>query len=111
MKIKFALFILLLTILTGCSKPLPEDKLAYVGDWQSREMGLLILADGTVAYQRLQNGGSTSVNGPLKEFQGDNFVVGIGPLSTTFEVTTAPHKVEGQWQMVVDGVRLTKVSE
>ncbi|GAA0370114.1 hypothetical protein GCM10009092_38020 [Bowmanella denitrificans] len=107
MPVRIALFALLL-LLSACSKPLPEDKQMYAGEWQSQEMYLLILPDGTVAYKRLKNGGSTSVNGPLKEFNGNDFVVGIGPLSTTFEVSEPPHEVDGHWQMVVDGVRLTR---
>lgn len=111
MKVRNGLIAIFFLMLVACSKPLPEDKLIYSGEWQSKEMGILILADGTVSYKRLKNGGTTSVNGPLKEFQGDNFVVGIGPITTTFEVTEPPHEVDGTWQMVVDGVRLTKVSE
>ncbi|WP_233998408.1 hypothetical protein [Pseudoalteromonas sp. T1lg48] len=71
-------------------------------------MRLLILADGTVDYKRLKNGGTTSINAPLQEFEGDDFVVGLGFFNTRFEVTQAPHQVNGQWQMVVDGVLLTK---
>jgi len=69
--------ITLVLLLIGCAEPLPEDRLHYVGEWQSKEMKLLILADGTVAYKRLKSGGSTSINGPLKEFVGDDFTVGI----------------------------------
>lgn len=108
MNIKIAAILLFLMVLTGCSKPLPDDKLMYAGEWQSREMYLLILPDGTVAYERLKNGGTTSINGPLKEFNGDNFVVGFGPFNSNFEVSEPPHLVDGQWQMVVDGVRLTR---
>ncbi len=74
-------------------------------------MGLLILSDGTVAYKRLKSSGTTSVNGPLKEFRGDDFVVIFGPVVKTFKVSEPSHEVGGKWQMVVDGVRLTRVSE
>ena len=97
--------------LAACSNPLPEDRIDYVGEWQSKEMGLLILQDGTVAYKRLKGGGSTSVNGPLKEFVGNDFAVGFLFLTTTFKVSEPPHQIDGTWQMVVDGVRLTKVKE
>ncbi|MFV1980009.1 MAG: hypothetical protein ACC655_02555 [Rhodothermia bacterium] len=97
------------SLLVGCSEPLPESKQDYVGDWQSKEMRLLILADGTVSYERLKNGGTTSVNGPVKEFVGDDLVVGVLFFKTTFEVTETPHEVDGRWQMVVDGVRLTRI--
>ncbi len=95
--------------MTGCSKPLPESKQRYVGDWQSKEMRLLILADGTVSYKRLRNGVTTSVNGPIKKFADDEIVVGFLFVTTTFEVSETPHKVGERWQMSVDGVRLTRV--
>ena len=111
MKINSYSAILVAFLLSACSEPLPVEKMNYAGEWRSNQMGLLILADGTVAYKRLQNGGTTSVNGPLKEFEGKDFVVGIGPFSTTFEVSEPPHQTVNGWQMVVDGVRLTKVAE
>ena len=66
MKYRFLLICFMLFLLSACSQPLPEDKLSYVGEWQSKEMRLLILQDGTVAYERLRRVGSTSVNGPIK---------------------------------------------
>lgn len=95
-------------LLAACSSPLPPDRADYAGNWQSPEMALLILQDGSVSYKRLKGGATTSVSGPMKEFVGDDFVVGIGFLTTTFEVSEAPHVIDGRWQMVVDGVRLTR---
>lgn len=104
------LFPLLLAVLllAGCTDPLPEDKLDYAGDWRAPGMSLLILEDGSVAYERIRSGATTSVNGPLKAFDGDDFAVGVWFFTTTFEVSEPPHQVDGAWQMVVDGVRLTK---
>lgn len=109
MKVKHSAVLLLMPLLFACSKPLPPDRLDYAGEWRSKEMRLLILEDGTVAYKRLKNGGSTSVNGPLKEFQGDDFVVGVGPFATTFEVSKPPYQVNGSWRMDVDGVTLIRI--
>lgn len=111
MKLKIYSIVFLTLFLTACSKPLPEAKLSYVGEWQSKEMYLLILRDGSVAYKRLKAGATTSVNGPLKKFVGDDFVVGFAFLTTTFKVSEAPHQINGQWQMVVDGIRLTRLNE
>lgn len=108
---KFISLVAVILLLSGCAKPLPEDRLDYVGEWQSNKMGLLILADGTVAYKRLEGGGSSSVNGPLKEFVGDDFVVGVLFMTTTFDVSEPPHEVEGIWKMTVDGVELTRIDE
>jgi hypothetical protein len=71
-------------------------------------MALLITQDGSVAYQRLEGGVNKSIDGPLKGFEGDHFVVGIGPLATKFVVTAAPHLDGSSWKMTVDGVELSK---
>ncbi len=71
-------------------------------------MYLLITQDGSVHYKRLKAGASTSVEGPLKGFDGNNFEVGIGPMSTTFIVSKPPYQEGGKWKMVVDGIELTK---
>lgn len=101
---------LLIAWLLGCAQPLPPERAHYVGMWQANEMAILITADGSVAYKRLKGGVTTSVNGPLKEFVGDSFVVGVGPLVTTFDVSEAPHLDNGVWTMTVDGVTLTRAS-
>ncbi|WP_296030470.1 hypothetical protein [uncultured Alcanivorax sp.] len=105
------LLVFFIILLSGCADPLPEDRLDYVGEWRSKEMGLLILADGSVSYKRLKGGATTSVSGPLKRFEGDDFVVGVFFMTTTFDVTEPPHEIGGAWTMTVDGVRLTRVNE
>lgn len=95
--------------LWGCSKPVPADKAAYVGEWRSREMSLLITADGTVHYLRYKGGGQVKVTGPLREFKGDDFVVGVPFVTTTFVVSRPPQADDGKWKMVVDGVELTRI--
>jgi hypothetical protein len=74
-------------------------------------MYLLITQDGSVRYKRLQGGASTSVEGPLKGFVGDNFDVGVGPMKTTFVVSKPPHQEGDKWRMTVDGVELTKTAD
>ncbi|NVJ61114.1 MAG: hypothetical protein HWE27_12035 [Gammaproteobacteria bacterium] len=105
---RYVLIIFLVLIISGCSNPLPEERLEYVGQWHSKEMGLVILRDGTVSYKRIKNGGTVSVNGPLQEFIGDDFTVGILFMTTRFQVTKPPRKIDGVWKMTVDGVELTK---
>ncbi len=106
---------LLMCLLTGtlmlsaCGKPVPPEKSAYVGEWRAQAMVLLITQDGSVAYKRMKGGTTTSVNGPLRQFEGDNFVVGVPLISTTFEVSKPPYQQAGKWKMVVDGVELTRV--
>jgi hypothetical protein len=102
---------LLAAALMGCGQPVPADKLAYVGEWQTKTMYLLITADGSVVYKRLRGGATTSIEGPLKGFDGDHFDVGIGPFSTKFVVGKPPYEEDGAWKMVVDGVELTRTDE
>ncbi len=106
--IRASVVVFLILLLSGCSKPLPEDKQAYVGFWSSPEMRLLIVSDGTVDYERIKNGGTTTINAPLKAFEGDDFIVGIGFFDTRFFVSQTPQLIDGKWVMTVDGVTLTK---
>lgn len=108
---KFPLLLVLLGSLFGCGNPVPPEKAAYVGEWKEKTMYLLITQDGSVRYKRLKNGGATtSIQGPLKGFNGDNFEVGIGPMATIFVVSKAPHQDGDRWKMVVDGVELIKTA-
>lgn len=104
------LMTLALLALTGCAKPVPPDKASYVGEWQEKAMYLVITQEGSVRYKRLKGGVTTSIDGPLKEFQGDNFEVGVGPMSTVFVVSKPPYEENGEWKMVVDDVLLTRTA-
>jgi len=73
-------------------------------------MYLHISQDGRVKYKRIRGSQTTSVDGPLKDFDGDNFEVGVWKMSTTFVVSNPPYQEAGRWKMVVDGVELTKTS-
>jgi hypothetical protein len=109
---KFALVALLVIAaltLSACGNPVPPEKSAYVGEWRAQTMGLLITQDGSVVYKRIKGGVATSINGPLRGFEGDDFVVGFPFLSTRFEVSRAPYQEAGKWKMVVDGLELTRV--
>lgn len=96
-------------LLAGCGQPLPPDKADYAGSWQGGGVVLQIAMDGRVEYQRVEGSHTRSVSGPIKEFQGDSFSVGIGPLSTVFEVSSKPSQRQGEWRMTVDGVQLRRV--
>jgi len=109
--LKLTIALLLALLLSGCGKPVPQEKSAYVGEWQEKAMYLLITQDGSVSYKRIKGGVTTSVNGPLKDFDGDNFSAGIGPMRTTFVVSKPPYQDKGRWKMVVDGVELTKTAD
>ncbi len=93
----------------ACSQPIPPEKLSYAGEWRAAHMRLLITPQGRVDYERRHDGSSKSVKAPIQRFEGDDFIVGIGPLSTRFVVSAPPHLEAGRWKMTVDGVELTRV--
>ncbi len=103
----FLLFLIPFAI-CGCGIQVPADKTEYVGEWRSAGMYLLITRDGSVVYQRIKGGVTKSVSGPIRAFEGDNFIVGIPMITTTFVVSEPPHLDNKQWKMTVDGVVLVK---
>jgi len=93
----------------SCAKPLPPERLGYAGEWQSDTVLLVITPEGEVHYRRHEGNSKVSVDAPIKEFQGDNFVVGVGPFTTTFVVSKPPRLVDGKYVMTVDGRELVRV--
>jgi hypothetical protein len=98
-----------LLILSACGQPVPGDKAVYVGEWRAQAMNLTLTQDGTAHYKRVKGSVTTSIDGPLRRFDGDSFVVGVPFISTTFEVSKPPYQEAGTWKMVVDGVELTRI--
>ena len=109
-RIALLLFAACALMLAACGEPLPKDKLGYAGEWQGPGVYLLITPDGRCEYQRKKGSGNVSIEAPIKHFEGDNFVVGLGPFTTTFVVSKPPRLDEGQWKMTVDGVELVRVA-
>jgi len=107
-KLRTTLIALFALALVACAKPLAPERLPYAGEWAGAGITLIIDADGRVEYHRKDGTASKSIKAPLKEFQGDNFVVGIGSLATTFIVTAPPHQEGDAWKMTVDNIELTK---
>jgi hypothetical protein len=96
-------------VLAACTPvPVPEDKLSYVGNWQSETTSLSITREGRISYKRQEGNSSSSVDAPLKAFNGNDFEVGIGPIKTTFVVSQVPQQQDGAWTMVVDGTTLRR---
>ncbi len=106
---RVSILIALALILSACGIEVPHDKGDYVGRWRHPDMSLWITAAGHVEYRRAEGNVNTSVSGPLKAFDGDDFEVGIGWMSTRFDVSEPPHRDDGEWRMVVDGLELTRV--
>ncbi len=105
-----AFLVVCCVLLAACAEPLPRDKLEYAGEWRGDATRLVISPEGHCDYERQRGSGNVSINAPIQRFEGDNFVVGVGPLTTTFVVSKPPHLAEGRWRMVVDGVELTRTA-
>ena len=89
--------------------PVPPEKMAYVGDWQGKDMRIQMAKDGKVKYKRNQPGKQMDLSVDLQGFNGDNFDVGVFLVRSTFVVSKPPHRENGKWKMTVDGVELTRV--
>ena len=101
--------ILLACLLVACGKPVPADKQAYIGSWESETTSLLIDASGRVVYEHQPSPStSKSLDAPIKAYEGNDFIAGVGPLTTRFVVSVPPHQVDGSWKMTVDGQELTR---
>jgi hypothetical protein len=107
---RLLLLLIVVSTLFGCGKPVPPEKAAYVGEWKDKTMYLLITQDGSIRYKRVKGTVSTSIQGPLKGFNGNNFDVGIGPMATTFVVSKPPYQDDDNWKMVVDEMELIKTA-
>lgn len=105
---KFAVLLILSLCLCACGIAIPPEKSAYVGEWHANNMYLLITPEGNVVYKRTKGNQNVSIEGYLRNFNGNDFEVGIGPITTTFVVKQTPHQVNGTWKMIVDGVELSK---
>jgi hypothetical protein len=95
-------------LVIACAKPIAPERIAYVGEWKADNMRLVITQEGQVRYARVKGGARTTVDAPLKEFDGDDFIVGVGPMKTRFVVTKPPHREGNVWKMTVDGVELVR---
>lgn len=104
-----AIVLCVASILFACAKPIPADKSSYIGEWRSSDMFLMIAQDGSLKYVRIKGNETTKINAPIKEFDGNNIIAGIGPATTTFVVNKPPYQEDGKWKIVVDNDLLTRI--
>ena len=98
--------------LFGCQgKPVDLDKKNFIGYWYGTGMSLLITADGNLSYERKKESVSTSINGPIQEFESDHITVGAWIFTTEFKINRAPYQDGDAWRMVIDDVTLTRQPE
>lgn len=107
-RLRCLLPILALALGACTGKPLPAERGDYAGTWRGDGVELRIDPDGTVSYRRQSGNGTVSIDGPLQGFDGDDFVVGVMVVKTTFDVEARPQQQGGRWVMTVDGVELVR---
>ncbi len=95
------------------ANPIPDDKKNYIGEWRASLPGgsfqLSIGSDGSVNYERKEGNKSKSISGgKISKFEGDDFVVKVLLISSTFKVTVPPHQDGRVWKMTVDGVEVSR---
>jgi hypothetical protein len=101
-----------LFVALGCqAEPLPPDKADYAGHWRAPGVDLVIDPGGQVEYTKKQGAGYVEISGPIKTYDGDDFVVGVMVMTTRFDVTAPPRLEGGVWTMTVDGTRLVRVDD
>lgn len=88
--------------------PVPAEKAAYIGEWVGKDTRINIAKNGQIDYKIQRPDKKVDMSIELLRFNGDNFDAGYGIISTTFVVSKPPHKKDGKWKMVVDGVELTR---
>jgi hypothetical protein len=103
-----ALLVAATSLLAACAQPLPADRAAYAGDWNGPGTILSISQDGHLVLDQTTGGTKTSLKGPIKEFDGDDIVVGFAFVTSTIDVTAPPVEANGVWTMAVSGVELTR---
>lgn len=88
---------------------LTGERQNYIGEWRGGCANLLIKSDGTIEYRREETVGDSTntdtVTGPINNFDGANFTVGVLGNDTHFRVDAPP----ANGSMTVNGERLERV--
>ncbi len=106
--------ILIALTLAGCAcagcegTPVPEERQDIVGKWEGAAVTLNVTAEGHCHYVKI-GAGKKEINAPVQRWGDDGFDVGLGGVTTTFEVSQWPHEDGGKWKMTVDGAELVRV--
>ena len=102
--------IVLIIILSGCGGiDFPDDKMEYIGYWKNDNMFIHIHESGMVNYERQKGLTHTEINMPIKEFEGDDFIVGALFIKTKFVVNKPPYNDNGIWKMTIDSTEVIRV--
>jgi hypothetical protein len=81
----------------------------FIGTWTSAGTNLVITEKGKLHYICFKGSSRKRINGTIKEFKENSFVVKVlWIFSFTFKIDEPPHKSGNKWKMRINGVELTK---
>lgn len=96
------------TTINTAKNLLTAERQNYVGEWRGARANLLIRPDGTIDYRREETVGDTThtdtVTGPINNFDGASFTVGVLGQNTRFQIDQPP----ADGAMTVNGERLER---
>lgn len=101
-----------LLVLGACSKGVPMDKRDIVGFWKSEHITLAIQVNGSVMYVDKTDAAKTkTVQGNIRRFDDDGFVVGYPPFDTRIAITKPPYQDGADMKMIINDVELVRYQE
>jgi len=103
-----ALCAVLLTARLAAAAPIPEDKQAYVGEWEGHGVTLSISAGGQVAFEKASGAFSRKLSGFFTGFDGNDLKMNALITTLTIKVQEPPHQDRGVWLMTVEGAQVLK---
>ena len=108
---RFALFVAIALTAAGigCSEPVPDHQLDYVGVWKNERTEMEIKAEGRFGLIRPEANGPAAYDLPLLEISDEGIRAGVPFFSTFFETQGPPARTDGFLRLDLDGARLRKV--
>jgi hypothetical protein len=104
--------LVVLTLAACSSTPVPDADRDLVGQWVSKNLTVIITADGMLDYQRTKDDGTqVSIDAPIKKYGPGGFSAGVGPFMTDFKVNERPNQIDGVWWMTFEGVPVHRIEE
>lgn len=90
-------------------KELAKRSALFVGVWKSRQMRLVIQADGKASYEREKGASWRKVTGTFSDLSRQSFKIRVLGVGTTFKIDAPPSEKDGVWSMTIDGVKLYRI--
>lgn len=83
------------------------SKKEYAGHWEGGGVTLDVSASN-VSYEKKKGSETTTINGTLDHFEGDDIVVKVLIADMTLKVSSPPTLVGSDWKMTIEGTEVTR---